>query len=77
VRWVTYAAHTNNRYAYKFCVKNLKVREHLDDPGINGRALFKQILKKQNGKLWNGFILLRTGITGMICGFLKNNISVS
>jgi hypothetical protein len=35
----------------------------LEDPGINGGALLKQILKKQNGKLWNGFILLRTGIS--------------
>jgi len=35
----------------------------LEYPGINGRALFKQILKKENGKLRNGFILLRTGIS--------------
>lgn len=46
VRWVSYAAHTNNRYAYKLCSENLKVREHLEDPDINGKALFKQILKK-------------------------------
>ena len=63
VKWVSYTAHTNKRYAYKLCLENMKVREHLEDPGINGRALFKQILKKHNGKLWNGFILLRTGIS--------------
>lgn len=63
------STHTDSRHAYKLCLENLKVREHLKDPSINGRALFKQILKKQNCKMWNGFILLRTGIS-------RNDLSV-
>jgi hypothetical protein len=44
--------------AYKIWLENLKERDQMEDPGINGWAVLKQILKKHKG---NGFIWLRTG----------------
>jgi hypothetical protein len=35
-------------YAY-FWSQNLKRRNHLDDPDVDGRAILKKILKKQGG----------------------------
>jgi hypothetical protein len=35
---------------------NLKRRDHLGDPGADGRIILKWFLKKQGVKLWTVFI---------------------
>jgi hypothetical protein len=40
-------------------VENLKVGNYMDDLGIDGKIIFKLILKKQAGKTSIGFIWLR------------------
>lgn len=45
---------------------NLKVNDHLDDLNMVGRITLKWLLKKQNGRIWTGFILLRIGMSGRL-----------
>jgi hypothetical protein len=42
-------------HAY-FWAQNLKGRNNLEDPDVDGRAILKQILKKQGGRVRIGFI---------------------
>jgi hypothetical protein len=45
--------------------KNMKQRDHLDDPGRSGRTTVKWIFMKQDGMPWPGYIWLRTDtVTG-------------
>jgi hypothetical protein len=38
----------------------LKEREDFEDLGIDGQIILKLILKKSEGRAWNGLIWLRT-----------------
>jgi hypothetical protein len=44
----------------KFCLENLKGRDHLEDLGVDGKITLKLtlgwILGKQSGKMWTGCI---------------------
>jgi hypothetical protein len=42
--------------------KNLKERDEMEDLSTNGKILIKLILKIQDGRLWTGFIWLKTGV---------------
>lgn len=50
----------------RFWWVNMKERDHFEDLYLDGRIILKQILKKQCGKVWAGFIWLRIGTGGKV-----------
>jgi hypothetical protein len=45
-------------------LENLKRRDHLRDLRVYGRIILKCILKKQDVRVWTGFIWLRIETAG-------------
>jgi len=45
-------------------VGKLREREHLGDPGVNGRNIFRWIFRKWDVGVWTGSIWLRIGTGG-------------
>jgi len=43
---------------------NLRERDHLEDPGLDGRILFRWIFRKWDLGAWTGSIWLRIGKGG-------------
>ena len=39
----------------------LKERDHLEDPGINGRIIIRLILREWDLEVWTGLIWVRIG----------------
>jgi len=48
----------------RFCWRELKGRNHLEDLLIDERILLKWVLKKSDGGIWTGLIWLRRGSCG-------------
>jgi hypothetical protein len=55
------------RNTYIILVGNVNGGDHFEDPGLDGRMIFKLISWKECGRFWAGFIWLRVGTSG---GFL-------
>jgi hypothetical protein len=49
------------RGAYRILVGRPEGRNHLEDPGVDGRIILKWIFKKWDGMVWPGLIWLRIG----------------
>jgi hypothetical protein len=63
-------AHTGERRgAYRALVGKPEGRNHLEDPGIDGRIILKWIFKRLGGGgAWTGLIWLRIGTDGgLLC----------
>jgi len=68
MRWVGHVARMGERGdAYRVWWGNLRERDHLENPGLNGRIILRCIFKKCDVGVWTGSSWLRIG-TG--CGHL-------
>jgi hypothetical protein len=47
-----------------FWWENLKERDHLEDPSLDGRIILRWIFRKWVRGAWNGLICVRTGTGG-------------
>jgi len=47
-----------------FGLGNLRERDHLEDPGVDGRIILRWILRKWDVEVWTGSICLRIGTGG-------------
>jgi len=51
--------------AYRgLCWGNLRGRDHLGDPGVDGRIILRWIFRKQDVRVWTGSSWLRIGTGG-------------
>jgi len=52
------------RNLFRVLVGNLREREHLEFPGLDGRIILRWIFRKWDVGLWTGSSWLRIGIGG-------------
>jgi hypothetical protein len=65
MRWAGHVARMEQgRGAYRILVGRPEGRNHLEDPGVDGRIILKWIFKKWDGAAWTGLIWLRIGTGG-------------
>jgi len=55
------------RGAYRLLWENVRERDHLGDPGIDGRMILRRIFRKWNGSPWTGLNWLRIGTVAGYC----------
>ena len=65
MRWVGHVADTGERRGiHRVLVGKPEERDHLGDPGINGRIIFRWSFRKRYMGVWTGSIWLRMGTGG-------------
>ena len=52
------------RGVYTVMVGNLRKRDHLGDPGVDGRIILRWIFRKWDVGVWTGWSWLRIGTGG-------------
>jgi len=64
--WAGHVAHTGERKdGYRvWGWENLRERDHLRDPGLDGRIILRWIFRKWDVGVWTGSIWLRIGTGG-------------
>ena len=63
--WTGRVARMERGVAYRrFWWGNLRVRDHLGEPGIDGRIIFRWIFRKWDVGVWTGSSWLRIGTDG-------------
>jgi len=63
MRWVVHVARMG-RGAYRVLMGNLRGRELLEDPGVDGSIILKWIFRKWNVGVWTGLSWLTIGTGG-------------
>ena len=65
MRWAGHVARMEGEEVYTgFWWGNLKERDHLEDPGVDGRIILRWIFRKWNVRVWTGSMWLRIGTGG-------------
>jgi len=60
MRWAGHVAHIGERRGYtRFWSGNVRERDHLEDPGVDGKIIFRLIFRKWDVGLWTVSIWLR------------------
>ena len=62
MRWVGHVVHMGQRRGFWW--ENLKERDHLEDPGVDGRIILRWTIRKLDVRAWTGSKWLRTGTGG-------------
>jgi len=58
------SAYGERRGVYRVLVGKLEERDHLGDPGVDGRIILRWIFRKLDVGLWTGSSWLRIGTGG-------------
>jgi len=65
MRWAGHVARMGRGEPYKgFWWKTLRERDHLEDPGVDGRIILRFIFRKRDVGVWTGSSWLRIGTGG-------------
>jgi len=65
MRWAGHVARmVERRGVYRFWYRNLRERDHLGDPGIDGKIILRWIFRKWDVGIWAGSSWLRIGTDG-------------
>ena len=65
MRWTGHVARMERGEAYTWlCCGNLKERNHLQDPGLDGKVIFRWRPRKWDVGLWTRLVWLRIGTSG-------------
>jgi len=65
MRWAGHVARMGERRGYtRFRWEKLRGRDHLEDPGVNGRIILRWLFRKWDVGAWIGSSWLRIGIDG-------------
>ena len=65
MRWAGNVAHTGERRGVcKVQVGKLEGKNHLEDPGVDGRIILRWIFRKRDVRTWTGSVWLRIGTGG-------------
>jgi len=68
MRWVGHVAcRVERRSVYRVLVRKPEGKNHLEDPGIDGKIILRWIIRKWDVGAWTGLIWLRIGPGGDTC----------
>jgi len=65
MRWAGHVARMGERRdVYRVLVGKPEGKNHVEDPGVDGRIILRWIFRKWNVRVWTGLMWLRIGTSG-------------